>query len=319
MKFYIGGHYPNGGMNPLSNMTLKDLFIKNGLDIVQNADDADFYIAYNFSSRDRKTIKKFTTRNRILFISEPKVVLPNNFKRRIRRKFGLIISDDIQNRDEYLQRGQYFLENMSTATYENKIPKAILVNANKISLMKNNNYGFRKRSARKLKFIDLYGYGWDLSLIDRLKILVIEIGNSIKNYRFINLRSVYDWITAVPKSNGPIKDKNEVMKRYKFSLIIENQDTYLSEKIFDSFFSGCIPIYIGPNLENYPIPKGLYIQSKKEIKSVEESFQAVNELDYEKWFQLLTAWLTDSKTIQYWGEDYVVAEMVKRIKVHSKI
>jgi hypothetical protein len=104
-----------------------------------------------------------------------------------------------------------------------------------------------------------------------------------------------------------------------FSLIVENQDTYISEKIFDSFFSGCIPIYIGPDLSKHAIPKELYIQARKDLKSLEDSFQEIKQLDYEKWLQLLLEWLTDVKTMQYWGEDHVVTEMARLIKSYMKI
>ena len=46
---------------------------------------------------------------------------------------------------------------------------------------------------------------------------------------------------------GKIKNKILFLKKYKFSIAMENSelDGYISEKIIDSFISGTIPIYYG--------------------------------------------------------------------------
>ena len=46
---------------------------------------------------------------------------------------------------------------------------------------------------------------------------------------------------------GEIKNKITFLKEYKFSIAMENSegDGYISEKIYDSFISGTIPIYYG--------------------------------------------------------------------------
>jgi hypothetical protein len=46
---------------------------------------------------------------------------------------------------------------------------------------------------------------------------------------------------------GTVPDKHSLLGGYKFALVIENTrfPGYVSEKLFDCFFAGCIPVYDG--------------------------------------------------------------------------
>ena len=77
-------------------------------------------------------------------------------------------------------------------------------------------------------------------------------------------------------------NKREYLKRYRFNLCPENSDSegYITEKIFDSIISGCIPIYWGS--ENNPEPEILnqnaifFISQNSENKSLIQELTAVN-------------------------------------------
>ncbi|MCX2494154.1 glycosyltransferase family 10 [Pedobacter sp. PF22-3] len=60
-----------------------------------------------------------------------------------------------------------------------------------------------------------------------------------------------------------IDDKFETLSRMKFSICFENFrfPGYITEKIFDCFFTGTIPIYLGaPDIENY-VPSNCFIDA----------------------------------------------------------
>ncbi len=82
--------------------------------------------------------------------------------------------------------------------------------------------------------IDLYGVGWECT-----------------NYPFVK-----------KSYRGMCDSKKEVLKNYKFSICFENAKNYpglITEKIFDCFAAGVVPIYYGPpNVEKY-IPKECFI------------------------------------------------------------
>lgn len=91
--------------------------------------------------------------------------------------------------------------------------------------------------------IDLYGGGWDSAEPE--------------------LRAIW---------RGPVKDKYDVQSGYRFTLCFENSRDYIgdiTEKPFDAFASGTVPVYLGaPNIADY-IPKECFIDFR-DFPSVEE-------------------------------------------------
>ena len=74
-----------------------------------------------------------------------------------------------------------------------------------------------------------------------------------------------------------VKNKIEFFSSYKFSIAMENSegDGYTSEKLFQSFISGTIPIYFGNYMiDEYINPKSLIL-----IKSEKDMY---NKIDFIK-------------------------------------
>jgi len=80
---------------------------------------------------------------------------------------------------------------------------------------------------------------------------------------------------------GPITHKWSVLKNYKFSICYENtkdQSGYITEKIFDSFVGGCVPVYWGAdNIMDY-IPKTCFID-RRDFESDEELYYFMKKMD----------------------------------------
>ena len=99
----------------------------------------------------------------------------------------------------------------------------------------------REKYIKNLKNIDVYGRGWE----------------KYKIHPHINVKH----------TNGKQNDRPayEYYKNYMFCIIIENTtaDGYVSEKIYDAFIAGCIPIYYGNNNNQVGIPENMYIDLKK--------------------------------------------------------
>ncbi len=70
---------------------------------------------------------------------------------------------------------------------------------------------------------------------------------------------------------GAIEDKYEKLSQYNFAFTIENCEMpgYITDKIFDCFYVGTVPIYLGdPYVEKY-IPKNCFIDMR-DFKNYEE-------------------------------------------------
>jgi hypothetical protein len=79
---------------------------------------------------------------------------------------------------------------------------------------------------------------------------------------------------------GPVAEKLETLSSYRFSLCLENSvfDGYVSEKIFDCFFAGTIPIYLGaPDITRY-IPPEAFVDLRS-FRTYAELEAFLDELD----------------------------------------
>ena len=95
------------------------------------------------------------------------------------------------------------------------------------------------------------------------------IGSDMLSWHSVDVTSPF-----FPSWKGPIDNKKKVLEQYRFAICYENvQDSpgYITEKIFDCFFAGCIPLYRGAsNISDY-IPSSCYIDRRKlKIKTIYE-------------------------------------------------
>jgi hypothetical protein len=73
--------------------------------------------------------------------------------------------------------------------------------------------------------------------------------------------------------------------RFNFALIVENCNAvnYVSEKIYDAWIAGCIPIYLGNNSKGFiNLPEDCYIDGKKE--NLREFIEKLSKEDIDKYY-----------------------------------
>ena len=107
---------------------------------------------------------------------------------------------------------------------------------------------------------------------------------------------------------GAIPDKMAVLKKYRFAIAYENsQETgYVTEKLWDCFAAGVVPIYWGaPNIEEI-VPKDCFID-RREFSSNEELLAVLKEMPEEKWLGYIeqaAAFLKSEKASLYTPKSY---------------
>ena len=148
--------------------------------------------------------------------------------------------------------------------------KSVVIQSNKICLIDGENYSLRRNllfnSLKTNNPIELYGPGWGkLPVLALIKALMRAVLNLRLKLRVNKLRYLFSYY---PYYKGIAKDKSSVLKNYMISIVIENHNSYISEKIFDSLNSGCITVYIGPNLGDYGLSLKIAIQTKPDVKSI---------------------------------------------------
>jgi len=203
----------------------------------------------------------------ILFMQEPRFVMPENYDRNILEYFDAVITMD----DNLVDNKKFFKYHFSEpGKVENTYLKGFngkklltLIDGNKASLIPGELYSKRREAIAYFEnnhpdCFDFYGYGWQ--------------GCGYKNYK------------------GPAPGKMEVLSRYKFCICFENGalNGYISEKIFDCFFSECVPIYLGaPNITDY-IPGDTFIDMRR-FGDYEEMYQFINSISEEEYNRYLSS------------------------------
>jgi len=160
--------------------------------------------------------------------------------------------------------------------------------ANKLSSHHHELYSERKIAinyfySKLNKDFHLYGNGWDKSFKYPLPYNLFKILNKYIVTRAISkiIRNLFSFLPMIFKrmlySNyecykGYVDNKFDTLSKYKFSLCYENlynENSYITEKIFDSLRMGVVPIYHGAsNISDY-IPRDIFI-SKNDFKTYEE-------------------------------------------------
>lgn len=151
----------------------------------------------------------------------------------------------------------------------------VLINANKLPrLTLNELYSERLRALEffaRYDEIDLFGFGWDGPpfRVGRRS----PVPGAVRRAEYRLHRAVLrrfpprDAIrTAVRRTyRGPTAAKAETLGAYTFAICFENSilEGWVTEKIFDCFFSGTVPVYLGaPDVDRW-IPADCYVDMRR--------------------------------------------------------
>lgn len=118
---------------------------------------------------------------------------------------------------------------------------------------------------------------------------------------------------------GPVPglDKNEVLARYNFNFCFENSaglNGYISEKIFDCFFSNTVPVYYGASNIGHYIPEDCFI-SFTDFSTIGALQKHLAEMDYNTYIQYLNnaAAFLGSPAAAHFGTDKFVQTLYQEI------
>ena len=140
---------------------------------------------------------------------------------------------------------------------------------------------------------DLFGLGWD---------------TPVARHGLVG-RLISKWQRHIPKRTGEVFfpsyrskvfSKLDTMRKYRFSICYENVRElpgYITEKIFDSFFAGCVPVYWGATNITAYIPEDCFIDRRKFV-SHEDLYNfmvSMAESEYDVYQERISAFLTSDR------------------------
>ena len=299
----------------------------------------DAIIAINHNS---KSLKKALGRNDgkypcILIRTEPDSVFPAQYTQRVeeRYNFVLTIGQSKVKSDKFLNfpHPYWIEENPNTPKYAGLDKKALLINvenfrlenwlkrnifismvaANKVSSTKTNNYKLRRDMANEAKLgtLEVFGGLWRDKLTTKAKHRLAVFLHAIRNRTVPNLTSIWGGLFIVTRNfKGSPVNKQDVISNSKYSLVIENSDSYVSEKLFDSMVGGSIPIYFGPQLSLFGIDeKDLLIRHDGSFEDLHSMLKNISVEEVSRRLSTIHSFL-DSR---YFQETWLMPNVNRRI------
>lgn len=248
-----------------------------------------------------KKLSKYVGKKKYAHIWEPHCVEPASYNRSNHAPYtAIFIMDDsfIGSDGKYVKlhypHPYPFMIN-DVVPFQSK-QFCTLISGNKTSKYVHELYSERERAIRFFEkypqLFGFYGRGWR--------------SKGYKNYK------------------GEVVEKVNILKNYKFCICYENSSDepgYITEKIFDSFHAGCVPVYYGaPNITKY-IPENCFIDFRKFDKNYDRLLgylQSITAEEYQKFLSNIRQYLK-SAAAQRFSIQYMIHNTLRVILPEYKV
>lgn len=251
-----------------------------------------------------------------LLIFESEIIRPDNWDLSKHRHFNKIFTWN----DDYVDEIKYFKMNFSQkipdkCMQSKKEKLCTVIAGNKTNRDSRQLYSERLNAIEWFEVhhpedFDLYGMGWD-NLFQSKPFNVLN--------RFENCKRLAK--KRRPSYKGTVSSKNETFSEYRFAICYENAKDitgYITEKIFDCFFAGCVPIYWGaPNVLDF-IPGNCFID-RRQFQSLDEMYSYIsqmNQRDYSEYLKSINEFLKSEMIVKFSAEYFAkrIADVIYGIK-----
>ena len=231
------------------------------IDLPKSYNNPLFRMMYHHIYQGENFFKEWLASNKrsrlVFFLWEPPFVIPENYDKSLHQHADVVFTwlDDLVDNQKYFKfilPTAVYVENPYATRYADK-KLYTLIAGNKFSNVPGELYSERRKAieyfqSNLIEYFDLYGRGWETS--------------GYKCYK------------------GQVEDKFAALSRYRYCICYENGaiNGFITEKIFDCFLAGCVPIYLGaPNISQY-IPANTFID-RRMFTSYEELHRYISAID----------------------------------------
>lgn len=303
-----------------------------GLTVVsKDSPHANFYVSIQHNRKSFKLSQRNSnTTRRVLVAYEPKIVSPEEYRTFIMEKYDAVIRwshPHTQNNSETVSpAGIYWKQsaysNLERYSKNQRSPKSIaLINAHKHSLIRGSLYSLRRgvieTLAKSLPDFEVYlaGLNWDGGIkhvVDgnlRALSLAVFSGN-IPDPRLMS-RPIKSFSNL--KVAGSVEDGLAFLSEAQFAIVIENEATYLSEKLPNAIMAGCVPIYCGPPLSTVGVPAQVCIQVEPNAESFVEAVKSMTPEIAETIKRAGREWLLDQETAKKYSYDSAMTRLANSV------
>ena len=242
--------------------------------------DADLIITFDIPINCIEEIKQYAPDKLVAFLWEPPSVRPYSYEKKYHALYHKIYTwrDDLVDNIKYFKFHYAVLQPMISPTITfNRKSFCTMICKNKESSHPDELYNERIATAEWFEHnypdkFDLYGLWWDPK--------------------------------KHPSYKGAIEDKIAITSHYKFCICYENIKNisgYVSEKIFDCFTAGCVPVYWGANNITDFIPETCFIDRRKFASNQElyDFLVTIDENTYQEYIDAIKIFLSSKEAQKF--------------------
>jgi len=307
--------------NPtFTNRLLRAEFLKHGIELnnpdVNRGRDIAFSILHDGQPLDPILGPKY------LIATENPYICPLNQDRDYLSQFDGVFTWNL-NLADLPNVSHVFIPNQirgqATPRFSERSIFSCIINANKAfpSGLENDLYKERLKVIRWYEknapeYFSLFGLGWGKpepafniqeKIVRRLK----RLATQLLGYK------------PFPSYAGEVVNKEFAYRQTKFAYCYENVANlpdYISEKIFDCFFAGCVPVYWGSNTISEHIPSDCFIDRKKfqSTEAVHQYLLTIDEQEYSRYQNNIQEFLSSPKAMEFDTTIYVSIIIGKILK-----
>lgn len=252
--------------------------------------------------------------HRYLAIFESEVIIGDNWDREKHRAFDAVFT---WNRNAFPKRDggpryiPYMWPNDLTPPVDVSLKKdrqklCVLMAGNKWSSDRRELYSCRRETIRWFEKhhpdeLDLYGPGWNSPPLKRVANTVKAIGRKLRGRPTGPIGDLWETFSCY---RGIAPSKRKTLPNYGFSICYENAQGipgYITEKIFDCFLSGVVPVYMGWEDVQEVIPSECYVD-RRAYGSHEELYRylvSMPEDEYRGYLEGASSFLTGSSSDRF--------------------
>jgi len=227
--------------------------------------------------------------NRVLIVVEPRVMEPYTWSQKTLSQFGHLFAASRQWADKV--GGEFFEwpQTASSSVYSkspnlplSRLKRVAIIQTSKFNSISGEHFSLRRLVICELAKsgipIDVYGSGWQASTIRNIyrkiyafgkALISIKYGSVVK-FDILDFRAIR---TNIQNNLGFVENVFDTLSKYKYCLVIENCDDYVSEKLFNALRAGCKVVYVGPKLEKYGYLIKSVVEAEPSVDSIMAKFR----------------------------------------------
>ena len=267
---------------------------------------------------------------RILVSLEPRIVSPKEYTTAVTKNYDSVIRWSAMHRtnekEKFFTYGGFWqgdLErNLLTHSRNIRPENSIgLLNGNKHSFITGSLYTLRSRVIQRLASafpqfeVNVAGANWQAGTIFEANQQARSLLQAVLFRQPIDLSLLKAPIRQLPNINfhGEISSTLGFLSANRFAIVIENEASYVSEKLFNAILAGCVPIYFGPPIEEFGIAPAAVVSGGPSPDDFVSALKNVQKADLPGVIQAGQAWIRQESTRQTYSYESSMARLAELI------